>query len=159
MNERIKQLRSMMNLSQEEFGKLLGISKSGVSDIEAGRRKVTEQHIIMLKMHNVSENWIRTGAGNPIVKTPSSIIEQLRREFDLTDLDCSLISEYLNLNSHDRAVIRDFIHRVNASFDRDIMTQEAIDREVENYRRELEAEAKGEKSSAFAEVNAKEKRA
>lgn len=66
MNERFKLLREALNMSQEEFGKLIGITKSGVSDIENGRRKVTEQHIIMLKTqisHNISEEWLRTGSG------------------------------------------------------------------------------------------------
>lgn len=63
MNDRIKELRKAMGKSQEEFGKILGITKSGVSDIESGRRNVTEQHIIMLKMENVNEDWLRTGKG------------------------------------------------------------------------------------------------
>ena len=63
MNSRIKELRISMKKSQEEFGKMLGLSKSGISDIESGRRNVTEQHIIMLKNNNVNETWLRTGEG------------------------------------------------------------------------------------------------
>lgn len=68
MNERIRELRKTLKMSQEELGKWLGISKSGVSDIEAGRRKVTEQHIIMLAMHGVNENWIRSGNGKMLIE-------------------------------------------------------------------------------------------
>ena len=68
MNERIRELRLAMRMSQEEFGKLLGISKSGVSEIESGRRNVTDQHIIMLKNSNVSEEWIRTGRGEMFIE-------------------------------------------------------------------------------------------
>lgn len=67
MNNRLKELRKALNMNQEEFGKLLGITKSGVSDLESGRRKVTEQHIIMLKMHNVNEDWIRNGTGKMFI--------------------------------------------------------------------------------------------
>lgn len=67
MNDRIKELRKAMNLSQEKFGELLGITKSGVSDIESGRRKVTDQHVIMLANNGVSEEWLRTGKGNMFV--------------------------------------------------------------------------------------------
>ena len=64
MNERIKELRKAMGKSQEEFGKILGITKSGVSEIESGRRNVTEQHIIILKnSESVNEEWLRTGEG------------------------------------------------------------------------------------------------
>ena len=66
MNTRIKELRKAMKKSQEDFGKILGLSKSGVSEIEAGRRNVTEQHIIMLKNcteYCINETWLRTGEG------------------------------------------------------------------------------------------------
>lgn len=66
MNKRIKELRNALHKSQEEFGKYLGLSKSGVSEIEAGRRNVTDQHIIMLKnctAFNINEDWLRHGTG------------------------------------------------------------------------------------------------
>lgn len=72
MNERIKELRKLLKMSQEDFGKLLGITKSGVSDIESGRRNVTEQHIFMLKSQkNVNEEWLREGVGEMFVEQSS----------------------------------------------------------------------------------------
>ena len=68
MNERLKELRKALNISQEKLGEMLGITKSGVSDIESGRRKVTEQHIIMLRNHGVNELWLRTGEGEMFIK-------------------------------------------------------------------------------------------
>lgn len=75
MNDRIKELRKAMNLSQEKFGELLGITKSGVSDIELGRRKVTDQHVIMLVNNGVNEEWLRTGKGSMFV--PKSKDEEI----------------------------------------------------------------------------------
>lgn len=75
MNDRIKELRKAMNLSQEKFGELLGITKSGVSDIESGRRKVTDQHVIMLVNNGVNEKWLRTGKGSMFV--PKSKDEEI----------------------------------------------------------------------------------
>lgn len=63
INTRIKELRKALGYSQEKFGELIGITKSGVSDIESGRRDVTEKHIIMLKNNNVNEEWLRNGTG------------------------------------------------------------------------------------------------
>ena len=79
MNGRIKELRKAMNLSQEKFGELLGITKSGVSDIESGRRKVTDQHVIMLTNNGVSEEWLRTGKGNMFV--PKSKNDEISKLF------------------------------------------------------------------------------
>ena len=68
MNERLKQLRKALEMTMDEFGRLIGISKSGVSEIEQGRRNVTEQHLIMLsnttpKGKIINIDWIRTGKG------------------------------------------------------------------------------------------------
>lgn len=64
INDRFKILRKTCHKSQESWGKIIGITKSGVSDIESSRRSVTEQHIIMLrncKDFNVNEDWLRNG--------------------------------------------------------------------------------------------------
>lgn len=66
INMRFKELRNACKKSQEEFGKILGLSKSGISEIESGRRNVTEQHLIMLRTwgeKSVNEEWLRTGSG------------------------------------------------------------------------------------------------
>ena len=84
MNNRIKELRTSLKMSQEKFGEILGLSKSGVSEIESCRRNVTEQHIIMLRNHKfeggkiVSEKWIRTGEGEMFLpKTREDSIAEL----------------------------------------------------------------------------------
>ena len=91
MNTRLKELRKTLGKSQEEFGKLLGLSKSGVSDIESGRRNVTEQHIIMLKNYtdnkygSVNEAWLRTGEGEMFL--PKT------REEDIAKLTLDLLAD------------------------------------------------------------------
>lgn len=68
MNKRIKEVRLYFGKNQEEFSKWLGIGKSAMSDIESGRRNVTEQHIIMLCARNINEEWLRTGEGDMFTK-------------------------------------------------------------------------------------------
>lgn len=75
MNVRFKELRKALKFTQCEFGKILGITTSGVSDIESGRRNVTEQHIKLLCIEPiqgkyVSEKWLRTGEGNMFIQLP-----------------------------------------------------------------------------------------
>ncbi len=65
MNERIKELRKYLNLTQYEFGSKLGIKKSAVSKIEKGENGSTDQMIkLMVKEFGVNENWLRTGDGD-----------------------------------------------------------------------------------------------
>jgi Predicted transcriptional regulators len=64
INERVKELRKSLNLTQDEFGEKLGVAKSSISNIEKGRYGVTDQTIkLMIKEFGVSENWLRTGNG------------------------------------------------------------------------------------------------
>lgn len=65
MNERIIELRKSLNLSQTDFGKQIGISKSSVSDIEIGRISISERTIISIcSKFNVNEEWLKSGNGN-----------------------------------------------------------------------------------------------
>ena len=73
INERFKEMRKKCKKTQTEWGEILGLSTSGVSEIESGRRNVTEQHIIMLrnsKEFNVNEDWLRHGQGEMFKKVP-----------------------------------------------------------------------------------------
>lgn len=62
--ERIKILRKNLNLSQKEFGKVLGLKAGSVSDIETGKNKLTERNIkLICSEFNVDYIWLTTGEG------------------------------------------------------------------------------------------------
>lgn len=65
MNERIKELRKALGLSQEAFADRIGLKGSAVSHLEIGRRNITTQNITAIcREFGVNEEWLRTGAGN-----------------------------------------------------------------------------------------------
>ena len=65
INERVKNLRNgVLHVSQDAFGKRLGVTGAAISRMEAGERAVTEQMILAIcREFNVSEEWLRTGTG------------------------------------------------------------------------------------------------
>lgn len=64
LNTRIKEIRKAVNLTQDEFGKRLGISNTAISKIEKGENNVSEQNIISIcREFNVNEKWLRNGTG------------------------------------------------------------------------------------------------
>ena len=73
MNNRIKELRLNLGLSQEAFGKQIKIGRSSVSKLESGENNPSDQTISLIcKEFNVNEDWLRTGAGgdeNRYIKT------------------------------------------------------------------------------------------
>ena len=68
INKRLRELREKTGRTQEEWAKIMGLSRSGVTSIESGQRKVTDKHIKLLTVEPIdgkyiSENWLRTGEG------------------------------------------------------------------------------------------------
>lgn len=65
MNERLKELRKALGLKQGDFAAALSISQGHLSDIENGRKEVSERVIsISALKFNANEDWLRTGNGN-----------------------------------------------------------------------------------------------
>ena len=68
MQNRIKALRKELNLTQEKFGKRLGMKKNSISQIENGINALTEQLLVSIcREFNVNEEWLRTGEGGMFV--------------------------------------------------------------------------------------------
>ena len=62
--ERVNRLRKKCDLTLEEFGKRLGVTKVAISNIENGKRKLTNQMAVSIcREFNVNEAWLRTGEG------------------------------------------------------------------------------------------------
>lgn len=158
MNKRIKELREYWKLNQEDFGKILGITKSGVSDIEAGRRKVTERHIIMLKNHNVNENWLRTGKGEKINIETAPELKALANKYNLSNEAQLLIEKFINLKPEHQEVVIQFIIQAADSLKRNDTKPEnkknleelSDEEQIKLYRQELKHEREvKEKSEAL----------
>ena len=113
INERFKVLRKECNKTQTEWGKILGIQTSGISDIEKGRRRVTEQHIIMLRNWNefkINEKWLRTGEGemflipqkNDLIAKAALLLGDHDPVFE------AFVDTYSKLSSANRKILLDF---------------------------------------------------
>ena len=83
-NVRVSQIRKDHNLTLEEFGNRLGVSRSAISNIECGKRGVTNQmRAAIIKEFNVNETWFRTGdesGGKYLQKTVEDEIADLFTE-------------------------------------------------------------------------------
>ena len=64
IGERIKQLRKALNLTQAEFGQLLGTVANMVSMWEKGMRIPNERQIILISsVYNIRREWLEDGTG------------------------------------------------------------------------------------------------
>ncbi len=80
MNERLNLLRKTLKISQEEFGKRLGVTGASISRLEKGERNITEQMIKSIcREFNVDYIWLTTGEGEMFVDSDDDIMESIDR--------------------------------------------------------------------------------
>lgn len=59
INKRFRETRMKFNLTQKEFGQLLGLKSSDIKLIEAGRQKITPATLRILKEKlSVDTDWL-----------------------------------------------------------------------------------------------------
>ena len=86
MNERIKELRKVLGLSQDEFGRRLGLTRGAITNIELNKTEPKPLLIdLICREFDVSETWLRTGEGEMFVP--------LTRNQIITDFAADLIRE------------------------------------------------------------------
>ncbi len=67
MNERIKELRISLGLTQEQLGEVLGVKKSTMSMIETGKAALSNRNRqVLIQKLNVNPSWLDTGEGEMI---------------------------------------------------------------------------------------------
>lgn len=64
MNERIKELRKSLGLTQADFSKRIGLSRNYIALLESGQRIPSDRTIVdICREYGVNEVWLRTGIG------------------------------------------------------------------------------------------------
>lgn len=130
----MKLLRRQLNISQEAFGKRLGVTGAGISRIESGQRSLTEQMIILIcKEFNINEKWLRNGEGEIFKDKLSTGIEQLAEYYHLDEMDVKIINEFVILDEKKRKVLKEYILKIasiNLDINADILSDGEMTKEV-----------------------------
>lgn len=65
MNERLKKLRKVLDLTQREFGERIGVKPNTIATYEIGRNQPIDAVIALIcREFGVSEKWLRYGDGD-----------------------------------------------------------------------------------------------
>lgn len=157
IHERIKYLRkNILKLSQEDFSKKLGLSRSNIGNIEVGRINVTDRVVADIStQYNVNEEWLRNGTEPMFIEPDTFSLDEFLKQKNATDIEIDIIKTYFNMPEDLRNGLIDYFkNNILSNIRNDLAaTKEentnSIDYEVEAYRKELESELKGETSSAL----------
>ena len=76
INERIKQVRQELHLSQAKFAEKISISNGYIASIELGNRNVNDRILKLICItFNVRENWLKNGSGSMFCDETNKINE------------------------------------------------------------------------------------
>lgn len=116
MNERLKSVRRELSLSQETFGKRLGVTGAGISKIESGNRNITEQMILAIcREFNVNEKWLRDGTGEMFSDFEEDEFVKAAALLSDDPFVRGLITEYFKLDEASKILFRNFLYKLTDS--------------------------------------------
>lgn len=104
--ERVREIRKELNLTLEKFGEKLGVGKTAISKIEKGRVNLSDQMAISIcREYNVNYDFLIDGEGEMFDDLPQTVLDELCAQYDLDDLDRSLVKMYLEMPEQ----VRDYL--------------------------------------------------
>ena len=149
MDERLKQLRKELGLTQQEFSDKIGIKRNTFAQYENGRNEPIDAVVrLICSTYNVNEEWLRTGSGTMFVSKNTNMRVQAWIEKVLAgrpeDIRYRAVSLLADMPEEWWDILADRL----AQEAQRIYKQEQIADKVRSYEAELEAEAASEKSEA-----------
>lgn len=159
MKDRIKQIRRLNGLSQQEFADRIGVKRGAIANYEIGRNAPVDSVISLIcREFRVREEWLRHGDGEMLLPMPANSLDALAKEFNLSHRDYLFIEKLMRLPAA-RAAIMDFCLEYAGSVNMDPEAAESpatyasdpeddIEEKVEEYRRQLLEEKKAAAGSS-----------
>jgi transcriptional regulator with XRE-family HTH domain len=78
VNERIREVRKTLKLSQAEFARAVFISNGYVAELECGHKNANDRILRLVSLtFGVSEAWLKTGEGGMFYKSPDEKLQRM----------------------------------------------------------------------------------
>lgn len=153
MEERLKELRKSLKLTQQEFADRIGVKRNTIAQYESGRNAPIDAVITLIcRTYGVNETWLRTGEGEMFQPKSRNdeLLDYARRiaEGNPGSIQAQLLTVMTRLTDAQWEVLAQVAAQFLAEAQSQPSHEPTIDERVEAYRQELLAEEKGaEKSS------------
>lgn len=110
IGKRIKLLRNELQLTQNEFADILGLSRNSVACYEGGTRNVGEYIVKNIcRTFNVDYDWLTKGESEMFQKEPSETIDKLMEEYNIPENQLPLIKAYLHASPQTKEELLHFV--------------------------------------------------
>lgn len=123
MNERLKELRKKIGITQQDFADRLGLKRNTIATYEIGKATPSDRVISdICAKYSVNETWLRTGKGE-MFRQPSDevgyYVEDLL-EYDgkgnpFFDMIIEMMKTYHDLDDKSKTVVREYFRAIGNS--------------------------------------------
>ena len=180
LKDRLREIRKNLpkKTTQEAFAESLGTTRNAIASYELGKVIPTDMFIQLLcAKFNISEEWLRTGAGSMHKSDIEAQVEVYTRGYALDAEEREIIRYFLNLNPPERAAMIAHVEKLAdairaarpqesvqtnapaasltdtvAKTQQCTMTDDELEAEVEAYRAALLAEKEAASASSSGSV-------
>lgn len=98
MNNRIRELRKALDLSQKDFAEKIGLKQNAISYMEKNGSTVTEHNVkTICSQFSVNEAWLRTGSGDMFLEKD----KKQKEFFDIFNELSPVLQDYLIKTARD----------------------------------------------------------
>lgn len=120
LNERIKELRTILNLTQTEFGAKLGLARNTIACYEASTRVPNDATLkLICRTFNVDYFWLTEGINEPFIEMPETTLDEIILEYDLDEKDKAIMKTYINLPDQDREAVKRFLEALTKNLQKE----------------------------------------
>ena len=118
INNRVKEVRQSMELSQAKFAQKIEFSQGAIRDVELGKCGVSDRLILaMNKYLGINEEWLRTGNGSMYAQTDKKdAVEQalniLMAKYNMDKFEIAMMKNYLEMSPEAKQGFKTFLKEV-----------------------------------------------
>jgi len=122
MNERLKELRKILGLTQQEMADKIGVKRNTIATYESGKVDPSSRTIAdICEKFDVRKEWLRTGEKPMLVELPpedeatklaSLLLKGYQGNDEMYGLILDIIRTYVSLSEKDQKILKDFIETV-----------------------------------------------
>lgn len=117
ISSRIEQLIKKLDISNAEFARRIGVTRSSVSLWINGPNVPSETTLREIcRQFNVDYNWLKFGESEMFLKTPTSFSKAMQLKFELSDTEALFISTFLESDKQTRNALisftQNFLHNL-----------------------------------------------
>ena len=106
---RIEQLIKKLEMSNAEFARRIGVTRSSVSLWISGQNIPSETTLREIcRQFNVDYNWLKFGQSEMFLKTAESFSKAMQSKFELSDTETLFISTFLESDKQTRNALISF---------------------------------------------------